>query len=132
MPTERKTLKRKRVKHNKHNKTIHGGKNYSSVELYYNETPVICDICNNNNYYHRDATLGRSKMASLISSQAFFAKLSMYALICNECGNTRLLKKEKAFDDNNTNFQMRQIEHTGKTKLEKKLFPIGIAAPLKI
>ena len=104
----------------------HGGKNYKSVALFYNNKAVLCDICHSNNYYQRDSSMGRSKASNYIFGPVF-GTLSVFALFCNECGLARVLKKENIFDKDNQKFRIQQIN--GKS-IEDKMNPL--IRPLKI
>jgi hypothetical protein len=100
---------------------MHGGKNYKGVELKYGDKLVPCEICGSNNYYHRDATMGRSKAASLLYTPKI-GSLSVFSLFCNTCGLARILKKENAFDQKSTKFEIRPLSNINSIE-DKISFP---------
>lgn len=85
----------------KHNKTIKGGKTFSSsrpVHLHYNGAEVPCDVCGKNLYKENTGTIGKSKMRSLMG-QFIFGSLadaldntSIILYSCQTCGMCRLVK----------------------------------------
>ena len=67
------------------------------------ELPIICDVCNNNDYIERKSTLGKSKENQVV--MAFFTgdtfddinNITIFSYFCRICGMAKIVRGDKNY-----------------------------------
>ena len=85
------------------NRTYRGGKTFATnkpVQLFYNDKPVVCDVCKENTYNETIGAFDKSKVRSGIG-QAIFGHAaeildttSVIIYTCNTCGLCKIVRNK--------------------------------------